>query len=79
MTRVIERATLIRSRTDEMCDCVHWNRAFAVAMPAGTLNFVIPSFLVLSAHSEALDESIQHGAWVVHLAIGEYLTRCRRS
>jgi uncharacterized membrane protein YozB (DUF420 family) len=55
-------------------------RAFAVAMPAGTLVFIIiPFTLVLGEISVTLDESIQSGAWVVHLTIAEYLIRRRRS
>lgn len=55
-------------------------RAFAVAMPAGTLIFfVLPFILVLGEISDALDEIIQSCVWVVHLAIAEYLIRCIRS
>ncbi len=55
-------------------------RAFAVAMPAGTLIFMIlPFILVMGEISEVLDESIQSCAWVLHLAIAEYLIRRIRS
>lgn len=51
-------------------------RAFAVAMPAGTLIFIFaPFLLVLGEVSPTLDESIQSGAWVVHLLVAEYLIR----
>ena len=55
-------------------------RAFAVAMPAGTLIvFILPLYLILGEVSEVLDESVQSGAWVVHLSIAEYLIRRKRS
>ncbi len=55
-------------------------RAFAVAMPAGTLIVIIlPLYLILGEVSDTLDESVQSGAWVVHLAIAEYLIRRTRS
>ena len=55
-------------------------RAFAVAMPAGTLIvLILPFYIVLGEVSDTLDESIQSGAWVLHLSIAEYLIRRRRS
>ena len=55
-------------------------RAFAVAMPAGTLIvFILPVFLVMGEISDVVDESIQSGAWVVHLAIAECVIRRIRS
>lgn len=51
-------------------------RAFAVAMPAGTLVFIIgPLVLIFGEVSAVVDESIQSGAWVVHLALAEWLLR----
>tara|TARA_R110000744_G_scaffold96812_1_gene187054 strand:+ start:1176 stop:1889 length:714 start_codon:yes stop_codon:yes gene_type:complete len=55
-------------------------RAFAVSMPAGTLIFIIlPFIIVMGEISEVLDESIQSCAWIVHLAVAEYLIRRIRS
>jgi uncharacterized membrane protein YozB (DUF420 family) len=55
-------------------------RAFAVSMPAGTLVFIfLPLFLFMGHISETLDESIQSGAWFLHLGIVEYLIRKIRS
>lgn len=54
-------------------------RAFAVAMPAGTLPFIFAPFaLVLGEVPQVLDESIQSFAWVLHLAVAELLVRRRR-
>ena len=54
-------------------------RAFAVAMPAGTLIFIVtPFFLVLGELPRVLDESIQSCAWIVHLAVAELLIRRER-
>ncbi len=51
-------------------------RAFAVAMPAGTLIFIAaPFYLVLGELPTTLDESIQACAWIVHLGIAEILIR----
>ncbi len=55
-------------------------RAFAVAMPAGTLVFIIiPFIIVMGELSETLEDSIQSGAWVVHLSIAECLIRTTRN
>jgi len=57
-------------------------RAFAVAMPAGTLVFICMPFFFYFGSTElppALDEGIQSGAWVVHLAIAEFIVRRVRS
>ena len=57
-------------------------RAFAVAMPAGTLVFISLPFFVAFGSIElpqALDEGIQSGAWVVHLAVAELVIRRMRS
>lgn len=55
-------------------------RAFAVAMPAGTLIFIAAPFvLILGELPKILDESIQSGAWVVHLGIAELLIRRNRN
>jgi len=54
-------------------------RAFAVAMPAGSLIFIVlPLTLVLGELPEALDEGIQSAAWVVHLGVAEWLIRRNR-
>lgn len=51
-------------------------RAFAVAMPAGTLIFIFaPVLLIFGEVSSAVDESIQSTAWIVHLALAEWLLR----
>ncbi len=51
-------------------------RAFAVAMPAGTLIFIfLPFFLVLDEVPEVLDESLQSCAWIAHLLIAEWIIR----
>ena len=51
-------------------------RAFAVAMPAGTLVFIFaPFFLILGEVPQVLDEALQSCAWFVHLAIAELLIR----
>ena len=55
-------------------------RAFAVAMPAGTLIFiVVPFIIVMGELSESLEDNIQSGAWVVHLSIAELLIRRSRN
>lgn len=55
-------------------------RAFAIAMPAGTLVFMlIPFFIVLGEVPVELKETIQSGAWVLHLGIAEILIRKVRS
>lgn len=55
-------------------------RAFAVAMPAGTLVFIFAPFvLVLGEVSQQLDEFLQVGAWVVHLTVAEFLIRWNRA
>lgn len=55
-------------------------RAFAVAMPAGTLIvFIAPVAIVLGEVPEVLDEIIQAGAWFVHLGIAECLIRRNRN
>lgn len=54
-------------------------RAFAVAMPAGTLPFIFAPFALLMGEvPQVLDESIQACAWIVHLAAAELLIRRRR-
>lgn len=54
-------------------------RAFAVAMPAGTLIFLVAPFvLVLGELHPVLDESIQSFAWILHLGIAELLIRRNR-
>lgn len=52
-------------------------RAYAMAVPAGTLAFVlIPLFLILGeAGNELLFEAVQVLAWPVHLGIAEWLVR----
>jgi uncharacterized membrane protein len=55
-------------------------RAFAIAMPAGTLVFmIIPFVIFLDEIPVILEESIQSGAWVLHLGIAEFLIRKTRS
>lgn len=55
-------------------------RAFAIAMPAGTLVFMILPFVIfLDEIPVVLDEIIQSGAWVLHLGIAELLIRRTRS
>lgn len=54
-------------------------RAFAVAMPAGTLIFMVaPFLLVFDELPPVLDESIQSFAWILHLGIAEVLIRRSR-
>ena len=54
-------------------------RAFAVAMPAGTLAFIFaPIFLIFGDVSETVDDIVQSAAWIVHLAIAEIIL-CRFS
>lgn len=53
-------------------------RAFAVAMPAGTLIFVYaPIVLIFGQVSDTVDEAIQSSAWVLHLAIAEIILRSK--
>lgn len=56
-------------------------RAFAISMPAGTLVFIATPFFIYFGTTElpqALDEGIQSGAWVLHLAIAELWIRHKR-
>lgn len=54
-------------------------RAFAVAMPAGTLIFLFtPFWIALGEVPQQLDEALQVFAWVLHLSIAEVLIRRRR-
>lgn len=51
-------------------------RAFSIAMPAGTLVIMIlPFHLFLDHVPEILEDSIQSGAWVLHLGIAEFCIR----
>ena len=55
-------------------------RAFAIAMPAGTLIFMfLPFAIFLDEIPVVLEESIQSSAWVLHLSIEEFLIRKSRS
>ncbi|MDF1839767.1 MAG: DUF2306 domain-containing protein [Planctomycetota bacterium] len=55
-------------------------RAFAVAMPAGTLIVLVAPFaIVLGELPPVLDECIQAFAWVLHLGIAERLIRRKRN
>lgn len=54
-------------------------RAFAVAMPAGTLIvFLAPFLIVLGEVSQELKEAIQTFAWVAHLSIAQLVIHRRR-
>ncbi len=54
-------------------------RAFAVAMPAGTLIFLVAPFAIaLGELPSVLDESIQSFAWVLHLGLAELLIQRNR-
>lgn len=56
-------------------------RAFAISMPAGTLIFISAPFFLYFGTIElpqTLDESIQSGAWILHLAVAETWIRRER-
>ncbi len=68
------------ARKDFKSHAAWFVRAFAVAMPAGTLIFIVsPFWLVLGELPPVLDESIQSCAWIVHLGIAELLIRRRHN
>ncbi len=55
-------------------------RAFALALPAGTLAFILlPIVLVIGEEgNDLIFEIVQVAAWIVHLGVAEYLLRRRR-
>ena len=55
-------------------------RAYAIALPAGTLAFILLPFILIDGEdqNELLVEIIQVSAWIVHLAGAEWVIRRKR-
>lgn len=72
---------LIAARREMYREHREWMiRAFSIAMPASTLVIMIlPFHLFLDQVPEILEDSVQSGAWVLHLGIAEYFIRKTRS
>jgi len=54
-------------------------RAYAIALPAGTLAFVLLPFVLILGEEghEVLLDAIQVLAWPIHLAVAEWLIQCK--
>lgn len=80
-TAAIALALAAISRRDFKAHGAWMVRAYAIALPAGTLPFILlPIVLIFGEEGNAfLFDAIQFVAWPVHIAVAEWLVRRRSS